>query len=252
MRDSEQYTAKYFRDNHPVKKNKKSSWLVRVCYRKLSFYATAFAYKIGLYANMVSFIGLIMAFVAAGLFIIPNKVCNIIAVGVCFVWIIGDCVDGNLARLVEKQPYGEFIDACGSYTLVAFILPAIGLAAYRTGNSVLLHNSAWIVFLGGIAGLCDCMARLYFQKYKNEKMIMEGIKNEQSAVAGDEGINRLYGIYMRLSKEIGLTGLFVPFLLVSVLFGWLDVFTIFYFLFYGLNFASTVVLLIKITGCLKK
>lgn len=247
------YTAKYFRDNHPAKKNKKSSWLVRNFYRKISFYVTAIANRLGLYANLVSFIGLILAFIAAGLLIVPNKVCNIVSVIACFLWMICDCVDGNLARLVAKQKYGEFIDACGSYTLVALLLPAAGFAAYQPGNSYLMSGNPWVILLGAISGLSDCMTRLYYQKYKNEKMILEGrIENVRTTSNENSKENKLYNIYMRLSKEIGLTGLLIPFLLISVILGWLDIFTIFYLLFYGFNFIVTFIMLIMMTGCLRK
>lgn len=253
MKETGKYTPKYFRDNHPKKKNSKSSWLVRVFYRKVSFYFTTLAYKCGLTANMVSFIGLLMGFVAAGLFLIPNKTCNIFGGIICILWVISDCVDGNLARLVAKQPYGEFIDACGSYTIVAFLLPAVGMAAFRDGNSILLINDPWIIFFGALGGLSDCMARLYFQKYKNEKMIIEGhIESISILEESEDQVNKLYQIYTRLSKEIGLTGLFIPFLIAATIMGWLDLFVIFYFLFYFANYMATLILLVKITGCLKK
>lgn len=252
MKETGKYTPKYFRDNHPPKKNKQSSWLVRNFYRKISFYATTIAYKCDLNANRVSFIGLLLAFVAAGLFVIPNKWCNIWAVIFCFFWMICDCVDGNLARSVGKQPYGEFIDACGSYTLVSLLLPAVGLAAFRDGNSIFIINNPWIILLGAFGGLGDCMTRLYFQKYKNEKMILEGRIEDIKSGEGNGQVNRLYNLYMRLSKEIGLTGILIPFLFVSVIMGWLDIFVIFYFLFYGLNYFATIIMLIRITGCLKR
>lgn len=252
MKETGKFTPKFFRDNHPPKKNAKDSWLIRVFYRKASFYFSTLAYKLGLTANMVSFLGLLLGFVAAGMFLIPDKTCNILGGILCALWVILDCVDGNLARFVAKQPYGEFIDACGSYTILAFILPCIGFAAFRDGNSILLINNPWIILIGAFGGLSDCLARLYFQKYKNEKMIQEGhIETIRVLEDNDNQVNKLYQIYTKVNKEVGLIGLFIPFLIAATILGCLDIFVIFYFLFYMANYIGSTAMLIKITGCLK-
>ena len=244
------YTAKYFRDNLPASKNSKSSFLVRHFYRKVSFYFSEWAYRAGLTANQVSFIGTILAYLAAAMFLVPNKYMQIAGAIVTGLWLVSDCVDGNLARCVGKQSYGEFIDACGSYTIVALILPTVSFAAYD-GGSLFLNNNPWIVLLGGLAGLFDALARLYYQKYTNEKNSIEN-SNVDCIKSNNEKTGRLYSIYMRLSKEIGISGLMIPFLLIATIWNWLDIFVVFYFLFYGANYFAAFAVLLKKTECLKK
>lgn len=245
------YTAKYFRDNLPAKKNSKSSFLVRHFYRKVSFYFSALAYKIGLTANQVSFLGTLLAYVSAVLFLFPSKAAWIVGAVLTALWLVSDCVDGNLARCVGKQPYGEFIDAVGSYTIVALILPAVGFAAYN-GGSIVLNQNAWVVLLGGLGGLADALTRLYYQKYLNEKNALEGSESNNNESKGEGKMAKLNAIYMRMSKEIGISGVMIPFLIVATVFNWLDVFVVFYFLFYGANYLAAFAVLLRNTGCLKK
>lgn len=245
------YTPRYFKDNLPATKNSKSSFLVRHFYRKISFYVSSLAYMMGLTANRVSFIGVIIAFVAAGLYLFPVKGIQLLGGIMTALWLVSDCVDGNLARCVGKQPYGEFIDAVGSYTIVALILPAVGFAAYNNG-SVFLNGNPSVVLLGALGGLADTMARLYYQKYSNERRIVEGENKQETKVQSESKIAKLNSIYMRLSKEIGISGLMIPFLIAATIFNWLDIFVVFYFLFYVANYFAAFAILLKNTGCLKK
>lgn len=245
------YTPQYFKDNLPVAKNSKSSFLVRHFYRKVSFYFSSLAYMAGLTANRVSFLGTIVAYMAAGLYLFPMKWVQILGGVMTAVWLVSDCVDGNLARCVGKQPYGEFIDAVGSYTIVALILPAVGFAAYN-GGSVFLNYNPWIILLGGLGGLLDALARLYYQKYSNERKVIEGLEEKKNDGGNEGKMAKLNAIYMRLSKEIGISGLMIPFLIIATIFSLLDIFTFFYFCFYGANYLAAFIVLLKNTGCLRK
>jgi hypothetical protein len=245
------YTPQYFKENLPATKNSKSSFLVRNFYRKISFYFSSLAYMIGFTANRVSFLGTLIAFLAAGLYLSPIKWVQVLGGVMTAVWLVSDCVDGNLARCVGKQPYGEFIDAVGSYTIVALILPTVGFAAYN-GNSVILNYNPWVVLLGGLGGIADTLARLYYQKYLNERKVIEGLEESKNNFGNEGKMAKLNSIYMRLSKEIGISGLMIPFLIIATIFNWLDIFVVFYFLFYGVNYLAAFAILLKNTGCLKK
>lgn len=244
------YTPRYFRENLPAAKNSKSSFLVRHFYRKVSFYFSSLAYMAGLTANQVSFLGTIIAFFAAGMYLFPAREVQILGGVMTAIWLVSDCVDGNLARCVGKQPYGEFIDAVGSYTIVALILPAVGVAAYN-GGSIVLNYSPWVILLGAFGGLADALARLYYQKYLNEKQSVEGKEKAENSKETEGKLAKLNAIYMRLSKEIGISGLMIPFLIIATFFRFLDVFVVFYFLFYGANYLAAFAVLLKNTGCLK-
>lgn len=90
------------------------------------------------------------------------------------VWSWLDCVDGNLARSVRKQPFGEFADSMSSYILVGLMGSAMGIAAYNFGGTLLKPGNAWIILLGALASSADSLMRLIYQKYKNtEKELSE-------------------------------------------------------------------------------
>lgn len=245
------YTTKYFRDNLPPEKKKKDSIIARFFLRPLSFLGASLACQLGLTANQVSFIGVLIAYLAAALLIIPNKICNIFGGIAIILWGISDCVDGNLARSVQKQPFGEFIDACGSYTIVALVLPAAGFAAYH-GQCAFLNYNPIVILMGALAGTADCLTRLYFQKYKNEEreLPLSDQSKKQDSVRNSIANGRIYDIYSRIAIE--LSGLFGPFLFFSIIFNFMDIFVAFYGLFYIMIYFVSFAVLLKKCQCLKK
>ena len=125
------YTAQYFRDNLPEWKRRKDPILTKIFYRPVSFHISAFCANHQIQANTVSVFSTFVAVLSCVMFLFANYWCNIAGALMISLWLIFDCVDGNLARCVRPQPFGEFVDAESSYTLVALLGSCIGMSAYR-------------------------------------------------------------------------------------------------------------------------
>ena len=163
------YTAKYFRDRIPEWKNRKDFILVRIFYRPVSFYVSAFCANHGIQANTVSVFSSFMAVIACLMFLFGRYECNVAGALLISLWLILDCSDGDLARNVKAQPFGDFVDGESSYILVALLGSCMGVSAYFTeGCGVFFHTgNAWLIFAGAMASSCDTLVRLIYQKYQN-------------------------------------------------------------------------------------
>lgn len=240
------YDYKFFKDGYPDWKKKKDSILVRNVFRPISFCTAAFAANHSISANQVSFLSMIIAIASAVLYLFENYTCHIVGAFFVIFWMVMDCTDGNLARSVKKQSYGDFADGISSYVLINFLFIALGMAAYRTGGLLFEKNSVWIVFIGALAASFDSLARLVYQKFANTENELEKdgkLKaTEKSTVDQQKGIR---AIYRRFTREVGLNGLFLPTILICTIFNWLDCFVCFYALVFGATFAGTLFFLIR-------
>jgi glycerol-3-phosphate cytidylyltransferase len=141
-------------------------------------------------------------------------------------WLVMDCVDGNIAR-VKKQSskMGEFIDAFSGYYLCAFVYLSIGLAAFHSSKILLIDNYIFII-LGAIASISDILARLIHSKYLNYTTSSTSLT--PNATANKKSFSY---IRLRIEKELGISGLFMPFLIVALIFNIFDIMLLFYLAF---------------------
>ena len=242
---STKYSHAYFRKSLPEWKRKKDSFLVRYFFRPISFYTASFAANRGIGANDVSYFSMLIAIIGSVLYLLDNRVTYIIGALLIIFWMVLDCTDGNLARSVKQEPFGEFADGASSYILINFLFAALGVAAYKSEGILLSSGTWWIVLLGAFGGGSDSLARLLFQKFENNKN-SEMIKHiDDSSIATDNKKGNLVKIHDRIDKELGLNGIFLPALLICSIFLWFDIFVLFYGIFYILTLFATAVLLIK-------
>lgn len=122
-----------------------ASWFGRHVTRKLSPYVTWLLLRLGISANQTTLLRLILALVIAPMFLQPQPAWWIAAALACYLRIILDCVDGELARLRDAaSPQGTYLDefvdmasegvllsgmALGLYRMLGFHAVAFGLAA---------------------------------------------------------------------------------------------------------------------------
>ena len=119
--NNKKYTIRFFKETLPEWKRKKDSFVLKLFFRPLSFVTSSIAANLNITANTVSYFSILLAIVACILFLIPNFICNIFGAIFVNLWILSDCTDGNLARSVKKQPFGDFADSASSYILIAFL-----------------------------------------------------------------------------------------------------------------------------------
>ena len=227
------YDSKHFRDVYPAWAWKKCSFCVRHFYRPLSFPTAAVLANMGISANAVSYASAIVAIFGSGLFLINNYVAHILGAILINVWLLMDCVDGNLARGVRKQPFGGFADAMSSYLLVGLMCTTMGVAAYFEGGVLLSAGTPWIIVMGALASNSDSLMRLIYQKYKSveREMADEGLISVENDVIKDpeQGTN----IIVRIEFEFGVGGILPLFILLGAIFQALDLVVLYCFFYYG-------------------
>ena len=228
------YNTKFFKDAFPEWKRKKDSVLLRWFYRPISFFGASIFAHTGLTSNQVSFLSMIVAIVACSMFLFSNEIINYVGWFLLVLWMIMDCIDGNLARSIKSYPYGDFIDAASSYTLIALMFPCLGINAFLNGGFFFQKGFVWLVFLGAITGISDVLARLFYQKYLTNSYEY----NDNNADNTVKKTGKLAIINDRVGKELGLNGLLIPALLLCLIF--------------GMRFLFSFLVLLKKTKCLKK
>lgn len=236
------YSFKYIVDSLPVKKNSNSSWWVKLWVRKASFPFTYLFINMGFSPNAVSILSIAFVLAACAGYVISTPAAIITAVVLINVWLILDCVDGNIARCrKQKTVYGEFVDDIGGYYVVAFIYLAIAFCVYNIGGLLVGEGNKWILAAGGVASICDILARLINKDYVNFS------KNRSDYVQDDyrtESKKSLSYVRRRVGKELGVSGMFMPLAIICAICHCYDLMALFYLLFNGFALLSTTVIYI--------
>ncbi len=238
------YSYKKILDSLPVKKNSNSSWWVKLWVRKLSFLFTYFFINLGFSPNEVSILSIFITLLACALFMVPAKWAVITAVVLINFWLVLDCVDGNIARCLNKKTaYGEFVDDIGGYYMVAFVYLAIGVCAYNFGGLIFSKNNIWIIVIGATSSICDILARLIHKDYEHfsDKLLTDIERHEKNSHESYEVTDKKSISYLRrrIGKEIGISGAFMPFTIIGAVFGIMDIVCVFYFAFNSFALLST-------------
>ena len=229
------YTAKYFKDEMPEWKRKKDPILSRLFYRRVAFGTAAIAANIGISANTVSYFSAIVGVVACLCFLPISHVAHIIGAILINFWLILDCTDGNLARSVKSQPFGEFADGISSYMLVGLMCSMMGVAVYFEGGLFVPEGSPWIILIGALASSSDSLMRLIYQKYKNTERDMadRGIIEIENDARTDH--SQVGSFRVRVEAELGIWGLLPIAILFAAIFRALDVIVLYCFVYYGVS-----------------
>ncbi len=238
------YTTKFFRDSMPAWKRKKDSTLGRFIVRPLSFFLASVAANLGISANTVSYCSAIVALIGCGMFLISGTVFHIVGAVLMIIWGLMDCIDGNLARAIQKQPFGEFADSISSYLLVGFMCTTVGFAAYQEGGLLFEQGNPWIILLGALASSSDTMMRLVYQKYKNteRKMADQGIVEIETDFRADG--DQHTSIKTIIDREFGL-GIIPEIFLLTSIFHVLDLAVIYCLCFYGSAFLANLFIYVR-------
>lgn len=250
-------TPKVFKESMPEWKRKKDPIAARYIHRPVSFVFSSIFVEMGLTPNQVSFISLIIAFITCILFLSTNTTTIWIAFILINLWSVTDSADGNMARLLGGKPFGDFIDATSSYFLVGFMFTCIGYSVYYTGGAIFQTGNPLILLLGAFSSSFDTMARLFFQKMKNNAYEIR-IDEMRRNIVNDSGItdrmqSKIGKLQNKIDGEFCSGGTVNLILLAScIAFHMLDVFIIVYFFYLGFTFLASIFYLIKKTHCLKK
>ena len=226
------YTAKYFSENMPDWKKNKDPFLSRIFYRRVSFYCSAIAANNNISANTVSYFSGLLAVFACICYLFPSYAMNIVGAVLINVWLVLDCTDGNLARCVKKQPFGEFADGISSYILVGLMCSMMGMSVYFHGGILFPKSCPWIILIGALASTSDTLMRLVYQKYKSTalELVKENIIKPETDKRIDH--NEVRSLRVRIEAELGIGGILPLFILVATIFGTLDLVLLYCFFYY--------------------
>lgn len=233
------YTFNDITSSLTKKKNSRSSLWVQLWVRKASFLFTYLFINTGWSANMVSILSWIIIFIAAICLCINNFTVMMIGVILTNFWLILDCVDGNIARVKKVKTFmGDFFDAIAGYGPFSFTTIGLGMAAYHTTR--LVQNSfSWIfILIGGIGAMANLYMRLIHQKYLNCFFVGKKILDELDDITLNDTENKKSFAYIReqIDKNLGVAGLFMPWLFLALFTNTFDIMICFYTLYYLASF----------------
>lgn len=229
------YSFKEIVKSLPKKKNSKSSFWVKLIVRRVSFIFTYLFINVGFSAWGVSVFSIVIAIAGAMLLSINSEIWRLVGVILIHFWLILDCVDGNVARVKKSSSVmGEFIDAQSGYFISGFVYLAIGIAAYFTSELFSSTYTYLLIIIGAIASISNILSRLIHQKYVYSVLEIEKTDNDVELYVPQEEVETKKGLQYfrsRIDKEFGLSGLFMPFLIIAYIFELFDIMVIFYMLF---------------------
>jgi phosphatidylglycerophosphate synthase len=239
------YTYREIKQSLPKKKNSRSSLWVQLWVRKASFPVTYLFINAGWTANMVSVLSWIVIFAAAMLLSVNRFWCMLAGVILTNFWLVLDCVDGNIARVKKTKTFmGDFFDAAAGYGPFSFTTIALGVAAYHTSFLVSEPYRVFLILTGGIGATANIYMRLVHQKYLNCVFAAKKTLNELDDITLKDEENKRSFAYIReqIDKNIGVAGLFMPWLFAALFTNTFDIMLLCYTLYYVLSFLAICIL----------
>ena len=222
--------------------DRKDIWLYYVI-RKISFFFTWLFLKFNISANQTTYIAVVIGTMGCGLLAFGDYGFRIIGALLISLWIILDCVDGNIARITKTESnYGEFIDALSGYIMNVFLFLSVGISAYLHPDSYFNQFSGQniLVILGIWTSLSVIFPRLIYHKFRN---IFSQAANDR--IRFKECSKRFFSSLERISHNIvSFSGFLTPLLLLATVFELLSIFIIFYALINTCILIVSVVLII--------
>ena len=241
------YSFKYILDSLPKNKSSVSSLWVKATARPLSFPVTYLLVNMGCSANFVSILSGFVALAGCICLALPHL--SLMWVGILLInfWLVLDCVDGNIARVTKKfSRMGEFFDGAYGYIICAFDFLAIGLAAYYYSSFLFGPKAVINIVIGALACSFNILPRLVYQKYTVMTMTLQTNGKEMTPEndAFYDPSKRKGLTYLRLvvDRQLGTSGLFMPFLILCGFLKCFDVMGLFYCLYLGCSCIAVFIL----------
>ena len=242
------YTYEDITQSLTKKKNSRSSLWVQLWVRKASFPVTYLFINVGCSANVVSIMSWFVIFAAALLLCFDNFWCMFTGVILTNFWLVLDCVDGNIARVKKVKTFmGDFFDAVAGYGPFSFTTIALGFAAYNTTFIVSEEYRHYLILVGGIGAVANIYMRLVHQKYLNCFFVAKKVLGEVDEITLQDTEDKKSFAYIReqIDKNIGVSGLFMPWLFVAVFTNTFDIMLAVYTIYYVISFLAVCYLYCK-------
>lgn len=236
------YTLAQVAASLPREKNAADSYWTRWVLRPLSNPVALLALRAGLGADAVSWLGALCAVAGGALFGLGSYLdprwapaCRWAGLALLFLFSVLDCADGSVARTLGKaNPYGPWTDAVAGYIAYTAALLGLGFAAEGAAAAAGMGMRGLYAGAGGAAAAANMLMRAAVQSRRTATLKAEGVAG--AAVPGTE---------KRLSENLGITGILVPFYALCNAAGLLPVALAFYGALYGLGSAWVILKLAR-------
>lgn len=200
-----------------------------------SFYMTWLFLHLNISANQATYISLVIGFGSCIFLALGSYTLKLAGALLASLYLLLDCVDGNIARYTKStSPFGKFIDASASYIISSFLFMSIGLGTFMNPNSSILlrHSESFFIsfnkyiflIVGFWSAFSYLLARLISLRYKT--MIVSSSDNDSTKNLISNRFFRISSIVFR--NIFGVSGFFVPLLLLAAVFRLLGFLALFY------------------------
>lgn len=188
-------------------------------YRPLSFYLTWPFLNLGISANIVSILSVLLVMLGLTIAISVNDIEGYcIAIVVFIFWNIFDCVDGNIARYKNISTInGVLWDALGGYFALSLYFVTIGTVGYKITGCYLY------IIAGSLTSIYALIGRLIMHKY----MLLN--RKEKSEFQNSGNFNKLFYIAFQFTS---IDGFMIPLAIVFLYISLFNVYIIAYFFIY--------------------
>ncbi len=216
----------------------KTFW-ISLWIRNVSFSIAWLSIRLKLSANQITYISIVIGLAASYMTSFHGHIGAIIGAILFNLWLILDCTDGNVARIMKSTGgYGEFVDAVGGYIVVSLGIFSTGLNAVTTESIILPQEFEKYDFvsLGAIAAICLILNQLIYQKHVN---VSDNISNKKQSISKD---GKFTAFAKNMNLQLGFSGLFMPLIIICSITSNMFIIPLFYFFFYS---TSLIILTIK-------
>jgi len=194
------YTLKTIRDSLPEEKIRQDGLWTRYILRPLSILFTLPALALGLSANGVSYLSVLVSLTGGILFSLPGFWLPLWGALLLNLFSILDCVDGNIARVRKTAgPWGGWADAVMGFIAYTAVFLSTGIWAFLRTN--------WWPFLviTGLTSSANLLTRVSYQIYKN--------------IVGEKAHGSV-SFERKLAENTGITGFLMPAILLCHICTW--------------------------------
>lgn len=224
-------TLDEIRAGYPLEKQKSDPFWAKTIIRRLSFYLTWVLIRLNISAWQVSVFSISMPIIALIFWI---RLEPITAAVLLNVWLLLDCVDGNIARLEGESKGGSFVDASSGYMMIGTFGLGLGIFLDLSGVGFYNISSPWFTLIGAASSILNLMARLYHQKFLN-------VMNKKLNIREYNASSKLHLI----EKNIGIGGFLTPITFLCVIMNKVHILLFFYFLYSASLYIKTAGELLK-------
>ena len=192
--------------------------------RPISYVLTVPFLKMGISPNTVSFLSLFPSII--GFFLIGfGNTMTLKIVGWCmfFLWNLLDGVDGNIARYKEQfSKNGALWDATSGYVAMVLSFYSMGIGCFYGDFTRLAISKEICIVLGGLSAILVIFPRLIMHKRISSMGEDKNAKEYKDKSS--------YGILKVIALNlISISGFVQVLMLLSIIFKFMDIFTVAYF-----------------------